>query len=588
MGSRTAQACKRLFRERHGNFAVITALCAPLAIALAAFAVDEGSLYTERRAAQSLTDLAAITAAANLGKAETAAQTTMSDNGIVAVIEPEGQVIEPSAGSAVLKVVRGHYEPDAAVAVDQRFQAGQHPINAVRVTLRKKGHLFFGAGIMQPPTIGTTAVARASAQAAFSIGSRLARVDTTTSPLLNGLLSGLLGSKVALSVMDYNALISTDIDVLAFLKQLAVKLDLTAGTYSDVLDSKATITQIAGAMAEIPGLDGPSRAALAVVAAGARGNLELPLKQLIDLGSAARLNVGQSPGLTVAASALRILTAAAAIANGDRQVALDLDNSIPGLTNIRLQLAIGEPPQSSPWLTIGEPGAIVRTAQTRLRLTADLGVGGASLPIGYKLLGVHLPLNVEVAYGEAKLTDISCPTGRPDSVKVTIAARPGIVSAALADTDSAGFADFTSKQSFSDALIATANVNLLLIRLPLLQVMGSAYPDLGNPAPTTVTFNSSEIANKVVKTIDTSNFTQSLTTSLVSDLSLSVKVLNLDLGLVKTLLGALKPPIVAVLNTATAPVDKLLYNLLSALGVHLGEVDVRVTGATCGRAVLVQ
>ncbi|TIX95545.1 MAG: hypothetical protein E5V22_35030, partial [Mesorhizobium sp.] len=61
------------------------------------------------------------------------------------------------------------------------------------------------------------------------------------------------------------------------------------------------------------------------------------------------------------------------------------------------------------------------------------------------------------------------------------------------------------------------------------------------------------------------------------------------LGLdVTALLGTVKPAVVALLNGVTAPVDELVYNVLAALGVHVGEADVRVMGATCGRSVLVQ
>ena len=51
---------RRLAGDRRANFAVMTALTAPVALLLTAFAVDEGSLFTERREAQSLADLADI------------------------------------------------------------------------------------------------------------------------------------------------------------------------------------------------------------------------------------------------------------------------------------------------------------------------------------------------------------------------------------------------------------------------------------------------------------------------------------------------------------------------------------------------
>ena len=87
--------------------------------------------------------------------------------------------------------------------------------------------------------------------------------------------------------------------------------------------------------------------------------------------------------------------------------------------------------------------------------------------------------------------------------------------------------------------------------------------------------------------MSTQNLTQSLTTSLVSNLSLTANVLGLPINL-SALLGTVKPAVVALLNSVTAPVDTLVYNVLAALGVSVGQADVRVTGATCGRSVLVQ
>ena len=147
--------------------------------------------------------------------------------------------------------------------------------------------------------------------------------------------------------------------------------------------------------------------------------------------------------------------------------------------------------------------------------------------------------------------------------------------------------EITSKISITDAEIADVSLHLLLINIPLIQVMGSAATAITNNSPQTLTFNATDIANKTIKTVSTRNISQSLTTSLVNNLSLSVNALGLGIDLT-ALLGTVKPAVVALLNTVTAPVDDLLYNVLSALGVGVGQADVRVTGATCGRAVLVQ
>ncbi|RWM81001.1 MAG: hypothetical protein EOR81_07595 [Mesorhizobium sp.] len=569
------------------NFTVMTALSAPFALALAAFAIDEGSIYVERREAQSLVDLAAITAASNINNIEAAVVTTLGDNGMPGiVVQKAGQTIAPALGKTVVSVTAGRYSPESSLGVDKRFEAGKTPYNAVHVTLKKIPARYFASSLIATPVIGTQAVASVAPQAMFSVGSRLLSVN---GGILNALLSKLLGGNISLSVMDYNALIAADVNLLSFFDALAVQLQLTGVSYSEVLASKATVGQIATAMADVSPVGSTSKLALQTIASRTTSTVKIPLNHLVDLGSMGQLGLGQqSAGFSVDASAMGMLTTAAALANGSKQVELNLGATIPGLTSTTLAIAIGEPAQFSPWLTIGEKGAVVRTAQTRIKLVASVGIGNSNLGGGTTLLAVNLPLHIEVAYAEAKLTDISCPTGRPDSLEVSIAARPGVASLHLAasDADSSptAFADFSNPQSFSNAQIAA--VRLLLI--PLLSVNGSAALDITNNDPTTLTFNSTEIANKTIKTASTKNLTQSLTTSLVDELSLSINALGLGLLNVTALLGTVKPAVIAALDAVTAPVDELVYNVLAALGVHVGEADVRVMGATCGRSVLVQ
>ncbi|BCM18267.1 hypothetical protein MJ8_20350 [Mesorhizobium sp. J8] len=575
-------ATRKLLADRSANFAVMTALCTPVALALTAFAIDEGSLYNERRAAQLIVDLAAITAASNITNAQQAVLATLADNGITSVaVQQQGTTVAPTATKAVVQIVPGRYTGVSTIAAGSRFEAGKLPYNAVQVSLKKQGTLYFAGSIMAPPTLGTTAIASAQPQAAFSVGSRLASLN---GGILNALLGGLLGGNgISLSVMDYNSLVSADVDILSFTDALATQLHLTGVSYSDVLASKATIGQIATAMANVPGLDRTAKIALQTMASSATNTVKIPLSTLIDLGSVGDLGLGQKPaGLNVTSSALSMLTAAAALANGTNQVAVDLGATIPGLASTTLAIAIGEPMQNSAWLAVGEAGTVVRTAQTRIKLNANVTLGNPNLGGGTSLVAVHLPLNVEVAYAEAKLTDISCPTG-PSSIKVSIVAQPGVVSAHLANSSASGFADFTKPQSFSDADIA----DLKPLLIPVLQVTGSSAFSVTNMTPTNLTYNATDIANKATKTVSTKNLTQSLTTSLVNNLTLSINALGLGIDLT-ALLGTVKPAVTTLLNGVTAPVDSLVYNVLGALGVRVGEADVRVTGASCGRSVLVQ
>jgi uncharacterized membrane protein len=289
----------------------------------------------------------------------------------------------------------------------------------------------------------------------------------------------------------------------------------------------------------------------------------------------------------VKANILSLLGASAALSNGSRQVDINLGATIPGLAAAKLAIAIGEPMQASAWLAVGEAGTEVHTAQTRLRLTASVGVPNPALGGGVNLLSVNLPLHVEVASAEAKLTDINCLAGRPDRPRVSIAARPGVATLRLADSDTHGFADFSRPQSFRKARIADVSLKLLLLKLDLLGIEGQAMATISNGNPTTLTFDSADIAAAKTKTVSTRNLTQSLTESLINNLTLSVNALGLGLD-VTGLLGTIKPAVTAALSAVTEPLDTLLYNVLTMLGVGIGQADVRVTGATCGRSVLVQ
>ncbi|WP_245269206.1 pilus assembly protein TadG-related protein [Mesorhizobium sp. WSM2561] len=412
LAGRIGRVARSMLGDLTANFAVMTALCAPFALALAAFAIDEGSIYVERREAQSLVDLAAITAASNINNIDAAVVTTLGDNGMPGiVVQKAGQTITPALGKTVVSVTRGRYSAESSLGVDKRFEGGKTPYNAVHVTLKKVPARYFASSLIPTPVIGTQAVASIAPQAMFSVGSRLLSVN---GGILNALLSKFLGGSIALSVMDYNALIAADVNLLSFIDALAVEMQLTGVSYSEVLASKATVGEIATAMANVSPVGSTSKLALQTIASRTTNTVKIPLNHLVDLGSMGQLGLGQkSPGFSVDASAMGMLTTAAALANGSKQVELNLGAAIPGLASTTLAIAIGEPAQFSPWLTIGEKGAVVRTAQTRIKLVASVGGSNATLGGGISLLAVKLPLHVEVASAEAKLTDISCRRGTP-------------------------------------------------------------------------------------------------------------------------------------------------------------------------------
>ena len=572
---RSRTAFRRLLADRGANFAVMTALSAPFAIALGAVAVDQGSLFNERRSAQALTDIAAITAAANIDRAEAAVLLTLQDNGVPNAQIDNAGTSQPDAGTTLVSVTPGHYDRSAALGT--RFTAGgAPPFDAVQVSMRKIGSLYFGGALMAPPLIGTTATANASAQAAFSIGSGLVDENTADSPVLNPILGGLLGTSLSLKAADYRALAKADVNALAFMDALATRLGVTAGTYDEVLDSKASVGDVVRALANVPGLNGTDKASLEAIAGKASTTARIVLSQLIDLGPVGRLGIGQGGGSpAVTANALEMVTAAAALANGDRQVAVNLGAAIPGLASASLGIAIGETARSSPWFTVGGKGSVVRTAQIRVRLIVQVnGVDG--------LLGklVTLPIYVDVAQAKGELAAVSCSTGRPESLRVTVDTTPGVADLRIADIDAAVMSDFSRVPALSPAKI----VNVSLLGLGLVSVSGQARVAAENSRATALTFSHGDIGNRVVKSASTQDLAGSLASSLFGSLKLEANVAGLKVavpagvtaGLAKTLDGVVQP------------VDGLLNTLLKLLGARVGYADVRVNGATCTQSVLVQ
>ncbi|MEO3998497.1 pilus assembly protein TadG-related protein [Mesorhizobium sp. CAU 1732] len=558
----------------------MTAIIMPVAITLAAFAVDAGSLYVEKRRAQGLADLAAITAAANIDKAAEAALIAMHDNGATAVTlsgattptDEEDEDEQHGAGEQgeEIIVVRGQYVADPAVPADLRFTPGAKPENAVQVTYRTTGTRYFAGALIPPPKVTTTAIASASTQAAFSIGSRLAALN---GGIVNGLLSGLTGSTISLSVMDYNALLSADVSLLTFLRALAIDLELTAATYEDVLDTEVTIGQIGRALSKMSSLDGNAKAAASRLSSQATtpGAPKLRLSDMIGLGDiGGQLLTANIQQIGADIDVMQLLMASAIIAGDGKQIALDLKATVPGLLSVIVDLAVGEPPQNSQWFNIGAGGELVRTAQTRLSVVAEVG--------GLLGVRVRIPLYLELAFAEARLKSVSCPTGRSDSARVTVDARPGVANLYIAEVDKSKIGGFANPAPRSPATI---------LHVPILvTVTGEAHAEVSNMAYRPLVFTASDIAAGTIKQISTDQFTQSLTKSLLSSISLDVKPLGgiLSIGIPSNLTSLLGN----ILGAATPALDGVLSSLLSTLGVSLGQADVRVHGATCGRAVLVQ
>ena len=543
-----ANQARRFGRARGGNVVILVALGSSLLMGAGAVGIDLGQVFQARRKAQGAADIAAMLAAVDPAKADTVARRSLGDNGY---------------GTAQATVATGGYDASAPnVAPGSRFNPGVSPAHAVRVGLATTVPVTFGRAIGLPGSvpIRVTGTAASAQFAAFTIGSGTVGLS---GGIANAVLGALLGAKLTLGVSDYNALASAKVDGLRVLDALAASLNLQAANYTDIVKANASVGQILMAIRVAAQGSSATVAALSSIlnALPNAGNL-VPLGQVDALGDVAAL----APGRGLAGPSLQvmdILAATASLANGQNQVAIDLGATVPGLLSTRLTLAIGERRRSSGWVRPGSPNATVKTAQTRLLIEATV-----SAPLG--LGTVYLPVYAEVASAQGTLRTLTC-SGANGGRQATIEVQTGVATLAIAAVNRASINGGTTSPDLSQPAV--------LIGLPLINIGGRTVTNIGATTQT-LTFTEADIANNTVRTVSSGNIAQSLTGSLLSNLSLNLNGFGLT--------PLLQTSLATTLSLAAAPLDLVLDQVLRSLGVRIGYADVEMDGTLCSQAVLVQ
>ncbi len=567
----------QIWKNKSGNIAITAGLTAPLFVGILALGVDYGALTLQKRELQQTADLAAISAAAAVNPDQAVLQYFKLNGKKIGIKTENGLLTDTGFVSADIEgelagvdgyatVTKGRYVPDSTVDVGQRFVADASPTNAVKVEIVEKGQIYFASSFTTAPKISAVGTAAASRVAAFSVGSRLLSLNEG---LLNAVLSGLLGSSVNLKLMDYQALVSADINLLKTIDILAIDLGLQAGTYRDLLTKDITLSQFLNALGRTGGLQPSLVATIKTLERAAnKTSISLPLEKIVNLGPFLGNMVGSGENLKVTAELFDLVSAAAIAANGHQQIAINAGASVPGLAATKLTIAIGEPPVSAPPLAVGSTGTVVRTAQTRLAI--ETSVTGLKALLG---LQINLPLYVEVANAEAKLADIRCMT--PGNGAVDIDVVPGLAEIALGNVDTSAFNNFGRTPRVTKASILDSAV---------VRINGMAQINSGNLTKSRLTFYQADIQQARIKQVSTKDVTTSLVASLLKKLDVDINVLFLTIGSPAIIQSALAD----TLSAATKPIDELLYNTLLVMGVKIGEADVRVTDLRCMQPVLVQ
>lgn len=609
IGRWTRQKAGERGAGERGAIAPFAALMLVPLIGTAALATDVGLWYAQQRHLQVATDVSALSAALKISDATAIAGNLLKANGfdtdsltsaVPGVYCPDGAAPADRFKPGLISCETGQPAPDEYSAV--QVTAHTTVPGVLSRTLTQTGDTGQGGASGQEGIypISTRSTAARIDEAGLQAGTGLLTLDTTQSPLLNAVLGGVLGTKINLTAVHYNGLVNADIDALTFLDALATHVGASVGTYDGLLDSRVKVGDILQAAIDvlhrqgnIAGVDLDALNALLALQSQVTGNPDLALGTLLDLGFWKTQEVGSSTkpsALQAGLNLYQLVTLSAQVANSQNFISIPaLTVGLPGIASVTVSATVIEKPQRPPF-AFGPKGISVHTAQVRTQIKLQLldlfGLLGQ---------GVQLPVYIEAASGDATLGPITCD---PD-VRVEVDATVHAAAAYIGTTTMDVMTNFSHKIDYQKDIQRAPLVDVGLLFIGLVHIDGRAKLELFEGHKTMV-FDKQDIDDQVAQQVWGGGVVDNLLGSLGIDPV--TKQPNLDLrACILTLGQACLLPVdlsvvsgtVTALNQLLAPVikgllDPLVDNLLAALGVRVGVMDVVVTGVRCGVPVLIK
>lgn len=445
---------------QRGAILVYAAIALSIAIILLA-SIDIGHFFYTKRELQKIADLSAIAGA----------QVLVHGDCTQARASSAGNASQNGWDGIDSNLTRrcGHWSPAGS------FVATAEPLNAMQVTAARDVASFIGTWVFASggKRVTATSIAKQDTQlAVLNLRSTLVSVDSGRSALLNAIFGGLLGGSVNLTAVGWQGLVDTEVNLLAYLDQLALNLGLTAGDYEGLLDSQVAMAALLQAAIDLMQRGSGSAADIAAIAGLVQLQGAIPPGWLLRLSDLIQLQQGMpSAGLDANIQLFSLVQALVQVGNGQHGIVASVPISLPGLANVTLRTSVIEPPQIS---AIGDPALAkadpfgpdaiyVRTAQVRsvvsvnlptlsavtgllsavgnlaspvttllndlLHLNLVAGVGnlvGALLGIPKDVVDilvlpppVRIDVNLDVAAGEARVTDFQCNAGANRSLRAS-------------------------------------------------------------------------------------------------------------------------------------------------------------------------
>jgi uncharacterized membrane protein len=548
-----------------------------IALMTAAFlAIETGRVYYIQRDLQRLASLAAVAGAqvasgcsgpgANGSLGSLDEVTTLVHNFIVA---NGGSATYMTGVNGYAPVELGVMTPKNGLRVFVPLTEGDPRIDSVRVNLSRSQPTPFTGFLTSSGNLVASAAAQQPLVAAFRLGTTVLNLDQGA---LNQLLSGLLGTNVNLTLLNYQQLLGAtvsmrDLMIAAGVTDLSQLLSLNTNLpgalkiVGTALSAGANDTSAAAA-GLLTGLAGTANP-------GASSN---PLAGVLgNIGAALNPTVTDALAAVPVIDGLGLLTALGQSAANGGTISIPVSLSIPGLLGSGTYVQIIDPEQPAfghaGYDASGKPVTSAQSSQVKLKSRTALSL----TILGVSVAEIHLGLDVNVGNGYSRLIAIRCPGVGRQYPQADIETTTSTVTATIGTFSGSATAN-PPKNLVSGNAVAIAGS---LVTIPV--TLADSPPILGTTITQTAEGPFPE--PEALPTVKSSGNLSTLISSLVaSNLSIQVNLLLLPpvtLPLNSVLL--LLQPLITVLDT-------VLDGLLNALGVGIGESGVTVDSISNARS----
>jgi uncharacterized membrane protein len=568
--------------EERGAMAVLTAIITSIVLfAVGAIVIDIGTQRSARRDMQALADVIALDLARQLD-GRTASQIYNATPSLQTLANTSRDRNDSTIGStAVVTTTLGKVLTDGTFAT---VGSGDVP-TAVRVTAQTS--VDFGIGVGTGDA-NRTAVGTSDVSACFSIGSYAARLDTSSSTLLDSILNKILGGSSNLDVLSYTGLINANVSL------LDIALQLGLGSVDELLASSINAGTFLIAAANVLQANGTSNASVLNTVAAQLGGFTLHVGDLISA------EPGSGAAETATINALDLLTGTVLLANGSNALSIpSLATNLPlSGTGLTTSLSLIEKARHK----CGKKGVTADTAQLTTSINGNIASGQTAL--GLPLTGTTA-IAISAASAHGVLTDVICgaetaasPSGEDVQVTSGLVGASAQVSFSFANLTTSGTANI------DNGLIAgiTSLLNLLgLNKVASITVNGSIGLKVSTGDPSTIKTAKIRVPNNPTtwnKGVSTGSGDLGLSTTSVTTVSNTLtftaknflgvnvtlttsQITAITANLVSKLTSTVLNPLVSSLNT------NVLSPLWDVLGVTVGGADVYGERPSCNDPSLV-